>query len=71
MWANPNYSTSHGVTTNGCANQCPYAVAGQMIPHSHKIDFFHNTAYVMWLKQPESSSEVVNITNVKWLGRSM
>jgi len=44
MWANPSYSTSHCVTTNGCVNQCPYTVAGQMIPHSRKIDLFHNAA---------------------------
>jgi len=24
----------------------------------------------MWLKQPESSSEVVNITNVTWWGKA-
>ena len=34
--------TSHGVTTNGCVNQCPYAVAGKVTPLSRKIDFLHN-----------------------------
>jgi len=44
MWANPNYSTSHGVTTNDCVNQCPYTVAGQVTSLLRKIDFWHNAA---------------------------
>jgi len=34
--------------------------------HSHETKPKIICAYVVWLKQPESSSEVVNITNVTW-----
>jgi len=39
--------------------------------HSHETMFKTISAYVVCLKQTESSSEGVNITNVAWMGRSM